>query len=732
MPALALSTGTVVFAATQAGAALPVAKTVAVTSSGGGTLATPTLSVTYDGVSGWLDHSVTASGAGYTVTLRPNSTALTATTHTATVQVTCAGATGSPTVSVSWEVTASSNPVIAVSPAGLAFTGQIGLPDPAPKTITLSNGGTGTLAQATVSESAGWLTATISGNTITVGASVGALPADPSYTGTITITSAGADNSPLSYPVTFTVDQPAMQVAPAGTLSFATVVGVSPAAQTLTVSNTGTGTLAMPSVSDDAAWLSATVSGSGPTYTVSVSVNAAGLAAGPYGALLTVTSPGATGSPATRPVSLLVNPPSDPIPPALSAAPSTLSFSTIVGSSPAGKTVTITNLGPGTLATPSVSDDASWLSATVSGADPTYTVNVAVNAAALAAGTYGGTITLTIPGFSSSPTVPVTLIVNASSAIDTSTIVTAYETILAKFFQRETECFKWSSRLPAYLGISDRADSLGAAEAAGRLTYVRSQADVCAAAVSSATCAELDDLTACDSMVAGRVANGQPCYADEECANGHCTSYTLSCPGTCTAFRSAGDVCGEDEDCGPGKQCIFDGLSSSRCTVVETPGAQGAACAVTSPECQPGLYCQYDPVARTSSCVPRKGLDGSCSADATCDAALACNVFLHTCQERAGLGESCSTAVCGMLLTCSFSFADGSSKCAEIFPIVGESCSQNRNCLASYCDVSLMCAEGTVPAGGTCDATRLCVHGADCIGYPAGTCVDRPTLDVCY
>lgn len=621
-PALTLSTGTVAFAATQAGGALPGARTVSVTNSGGGTLAAPTLTVTYGGggATGWLDASVAAQGPGYTITLRPNSTALGATTYDATVEVASAGATGSPkSITVSWQVTANPDPVIAASPATLGFTAQIGAGDPASQSVTVSNGGGGSLGTVEVSDDADWLSASISGATVTVAAALGTLTVGH-YTGHVTITSAGAVNSPLSYVVTFDVVQPTIHVTPAS-LSFAANVGTSPAAQTLTVTNSGTGTLATPSVSDGSGWLTATVSGAAPSYTVSVVVDTTGLAAGSYDATVALTSAGA----------------------------------------------------------------------------------------------------------SNSPTVAVTLTLTASTVIDTSTIVTAYEGIMAEYFQRYTECFKASSRLYAFEEIGEYADALGAAQAAGRLTYVRSQADACAAAVSSATCASLDT-AACERMWTGLVANGHPCYASDECSNGYCTADQLNCPGACTAFRGTGAICGMDEECGPGKQCVTNGVNRV-CTVVQTPGAQGEACAVTSPQCQTGLYCKYDGVSRTYSCVPRRAVGEPCSSDAVCDAALACNMISHTCQERAGVGESCSTAVCGLLLTCSVA---AGMTCTEYYPVVGEDCGIYGWCVTGYCDQNLMCVAGTVPVGGTCDGiTTFCVDGAHC-DHSSGRCVAESVVSVCY
>ncbi|MGH7229356.1 MAG: BACON domain-containing protein [Nitrospiraceae bacterium] len=84
--------------------------------------------------------------------------------------------------------------------------------------------------------------------------------------------------------------------------------GTNPAALTVSITNTGSGTLSW-TVSDNAAWLSRSpASGTAPGNTT-VSVNTAGLAAGTYNATITVTATGATNTPQSVPVTLTVTAP---------------------------------------------------------------------------------------------------------------------------------------------------------------------------------------------------------------------------------------------------------------------------------------------------------------------------------------------------------------------------------------------------------------------------------------
>jgi hypothetical protein len=92
-----------------------------------------------------------------------------------------------------------------------------------------------------------------------------------------------------------------------GSLSFsATVGGANPANQSISITNTGGGTLSW-SASDNAPWLTVSpATGTAPS-TLTASVNISGLAAGTHSGSITITATGATNSPVTVPVTLTVN-----------------------------------------------------------------------------------------------------------------------------------------------------------------------------------------------------------------------------------------------------------------------------------------------------------------------------------------------------------------------------------------------------------------------------------------
>ncbi|MFN7926147.1 MAG: malectin domain-containing carbohydrate-binding protein, partial [Bryobacteraceae bacterium] len=194
---------------------------------------------------------------------------------------------------------------------------------------------------------------------------------------------------------------PVLSVSPAS-LTFSSFTGVNPATQTLSITNTGGGTLNWTTASNQS-WLTVTPSGSAPG-TATATVNVAGLAAGPYSANITVTAAGANGSPKTIPVSLTLT-----APPVINAAPVSLTYTaTQGGANPVAQVVNITNSGGGTLNWTAVSNQP-WLTLTPSA----NSVSAAVSIAGLAPNTYNATITISAPGATNTPqTIPVSLTVN--------------------------------------------------------------------------------------------------------------------------------------------------------------------------------------------------------------------------------------------------------------------------------------------------------------------------------
>ena len=203
-------------------------------------------------------------------------------------------------------------PAIGASPTSLSFTAQQGGSNPAAQTVSISNTGGGTLNWS-ASDNAAWLTlspASGTGNgTVAVNATTGTLTAG-SYSGTVTLSATGA--TPVTVPVSFTVTAAPANIGlnPASLSFTATQGAANPANQSMTINNTGGGSLSW-NVSDNASWLSLNpTSGSSTPGPVTASVNTSGLVAGTYNAAITITANGAVNTPQTVPVSLLVTAPS--------------------------------------------------------------------------------------------------------------------------------------------------------------------------------------------------------------------------------------------------------------------------------------------------------------------------------------------------------------------------------------------------------------------------------------
>ena len=168
------------------------------------------------------------------------------------------------------------------------------------------------------------------------------LPASLSGLVTIQVTAVSGVDS-ITVMVTPQATQATLAVAPASLQFALTAGGAAPAAQSVQITNSGTGTLAW-TASANAAWLSVSpASGTAPS-TLSVSVSPAGLGAGTYTGSIQVTAAGASNSPTSIAVTLTVT----EAPASLAVAPQTLTFQYTNGAAvPASQNVAITQCGRG-------------------------------------------------------------------------------------------------------------------------------------------------------------------------------------------------------------------------------------------------------------------------------------------------------------------------------------------------------------------------------------------------
>ncbi len=423
-----------VFSAVQ-GQASPAAQTVGITNAGGGTLSGLGTQVGYGTGqrTGWLTATLDTTAAPATMTLKPSTSSLPAGAYTATVQVTTGGAANAPlAVSVSLLVSAAIAPVITLGATSLSFTGVKGSANPGAQTVAITNGASGALSGLAVGTiaygagGAGWLAATLSAATapatLIVTPSLGTLAAG-TYTATVPVTAAGANNTPQQVVVTLVVTSPtgaATLALSSTTAAFSAAQGGGAApARSISVLNAGGGTLgalALGTIAYGAGgtgWLTATISGSAAPATVTLTATPSTLAPGTYTATVPVTSVGIANSPQSIAVTLTVTSAASLV---LSIASAT--FSAAAGANPGGQIVNVTSGGAalsGVAFSVAYAAGASgWLSTSSLSATTTPSaLTLRGVSAALAIGTYTATVTVTATG-AASKTIAVTLTVVAA------------------------------------------------------------------------------------------------------------------------------------------------------------------------------------------------------------------------------------------------------------------------------------------------------------------------------
>jgi uncharacterized protein (TIGR03437 family) len=209
-------------------------------------------------------------------------------------------------------------------------------------------------------------------------------------------------------------------------LSFAaTAGGASPASKTVSVSNSGGGTLnwtATSSTTSGGNWLGVSPASGTNSGTLTVSANIAGLAAGSYKGNIQVAATGASNTPQNVAVTLTVQSAPPPPPPTptlvLSLSTNALSFTTLAGSNPPGQSLQISNSAAGvlswTISVASISG-GNWLTLGSTSGQGNASVPVTVNSAVLQAGKYTAVLT-----------------VRASNAVNSPQNVTVSLTVTAK------------------------------------------------------------------------------------------------------------------------------------------------------------------------------------------------------------------------------------------------------------------------------------------------------------
>ena len=244
-------------------------------------------------------------------------------------------------------------PGLSLSPRTVSFNATAGGQSPASRTARVGNSGSGTLATlgplsaGPVSfgrnEPGGWLVAAIADSTVTLTPTLGALLAGI-YTATIPVASrnGGGDVISAIFTVARAGDPPAVALSTAA-IGFSGVRGdPDPLPETVLVANTGGGTLGTIGVGAvSAGWITARAVGGNIEIRATVGLLSAGTHTGTVG--LTTQN----GGNASVAVSLTVGLP------VLTLSATTAAFDATEGgaAAPAGRTITATNSGAGSVAT---------------------------------------------------------------------------------------------------------------------------------------------------------------------------------------------------------------------------------------------------------------------------------------------------------------------------------------------------------------------------------------------
>jgi hypothetical protein len=269
----------------------------------------------------------------------------------------------------------------------------------------------------------------------------------------------------------------------------------------------------------------------------------------------------------------------------------------------------------------------------------------------------------------------------------------------------------------------------------GSITYDDGKAGDCVDALRGESC---DDASkdarvlpqACKDAVHGNRKQGDPCYFGAQCTSQKCTPPTGTCTMTCCAGTCAADppapaaigqscmtaACVDGSYCDATQTCVALIAANAACTS-STQCTYGTLCAgasTTALACTPtpkagdpcanegGSFPTCDTIGlacdATNHCVALLDKGATCDPNANlCKGDLMCDATAHTCQQRPGTGQPCTT-VCAEPDTCKIDTTTGAGTC--VAPLAnGMQCQSSNDCASTYCDQSkapAVCADKTV------------------------------------
>jgi hypothetical protein len=356
-PVLTLSASTASFTASEGTAGTtPGSATITITNTGAGTLANLG-AITCAPTPANARVACAVNPTAGTLTLTVNPAGLAPGTYVFPVSVTSPNDNVTKTISVT--LANSALPRIVFSHQSLVFTMLRGGTPPAAQTVTVSNGGGGTLGTVSCPAApASWLSCAVGGGGTTLTFAVD--PADLTTNPTpvnVPVTATGASNSPQSILVTFNLRQAVLSLSSttAAFVSNASLTATTPVAIVITATNSGEGTLASLGT------IACTPPVASPvTCTVDQTLGELTLKVDPAGILTTKIYPVVVSAPnsnVTRTITVTLSPG-----PTIGLSPKELNFQAVRGATaPIVKKVKVSNTGAGTLGTVSCTNPVAWL-----------------------------------------------------------------------------------------------------------------------------------------------------------------------------------------------------------------------------------------------------------------------------------------------------------------------------------------------------------------------------------
>lgn len=327
-----------------------------------------------------------------------------------------------PTFTIPVSLLVSANPLLLLGAQPAAFNYQIGGGIPTAQTVQVNSSSTPLAFSAAVATVSGgsWLSVSPQNGTTPQPLTLSVNPvglAAGQYTGSITVSSAGAGNSPQTITVTLNVSATNMLNVSSGSLLFnyQTTTNLLPNAQVVNVTSTGgpVSYTVSATTSSCGNWLNVSQASGTTPGAFNVSVNTTGITPQACTGSITVSSAGA-GNTVTIPVSLNVS--TNPL---LNIAPTSLNFAAPLGagSLPTPLSISLTSTDSSSIpftVGASTSTGGSWLFVTSSTGSTPSNVQVTVNPSGLPVGIYTGTVTITSPNLPAAQAIPVTLTVTSN------------------------------------------------------------------------------------------------------------------------------------------------------------------------------------------------------------------------------------------------------------------------------------------------------------------------------